>query len=65
MSAFWYAGMPFLGVSFIGTTGMLIFLDEINPGYSLFDYMTIVGVVWVTGILSVACLKQFKYMFLR
>ncbi len=42
MSVFWSFGVPFLFFSFVSLFFMMVFLNEINPGWLLSDYLIIV-----------------------
>ncbi len=52
MSVFWYCGVPFFGFSFSGLLVMMIFLDELNPGWSLLNYSAIMGGAWTISFLA-------------
>jgi hypothetical protein len=46
MSIFWSFGIPFVCFSFLSLLFMMIFLNELNPGWSLLDYSSVIAGSW-------------------
>lgn len=50
MSVFWSRGVPFLFLAFIALFIMMLSTSEINPGWTLSHYLTMVGASWGAGL---------------
>lgn len=61
LSGFWTLGIPFLGMSMLGVALMVVFLPEINPGWSLKPYAAFVLITWGAGLLVAGFMKRFKH----
>lgn len=52
LSVFWSRGIPFLLFSFLSLFFMMLFLNEINPGWTLTDYLPIMIVSWLISFIA-------------
>ncbi|WP_300461115.1 DUF3592 domain-containing protein [Desulfobacula sp.] len=52
MSIFWSFGIPFVCFSFLSLLFMMIFLNELNPGWSLLDYSSIMAGSWGASLVG-------------
>ena len=52
MSIYWARGIPFLIICFVALLPLVLFSDEINPGWSLASYLSIAGGAWVVGVIA-------------
>jgi len=52
MSIYWARGVPFLIICFVALLPFVLFLDEINPGWSLACYLSIVGGAGAAGVIA-------------
>jgi hypothetical protein len=61
VSVFWGFGVPFFGFSFIGALLMVLSLDQVNPGWSLFSYGGAISALWIGNLLIGLFLMRFRH----
>ena len=61
MSIFWYLGMPSAVTGFLGMAYMGFFLQPINPGWTLKNYVAVLFVLMGVALMMSAVTRRFKH----